>query len=157
MGGKMEAWGASVKRHDQLIRGLREQLARTIDSLVAIQSNLEKLGEETDSAAVRAAHESGIDYEPGGHLRNPFEPLDLLIQTLDGPRHLMTDEEVKFFRDRIRASLKLIDANQRESTKLASTSKRNRDDLKRLEQFYTPPSKRRAAGKSRKRAPKRRR
>lgn len=150
MAGYLEVWAGSLKQHDGLIRSLRELTLRTTASLEAIHSNLMRSAEQTESIAVRAARDAGIEY--GG--RNPEEPLafgslDVIIRTLSGPRQLMTREQVEFYRSRIRSILKLSEADIRESAKLASSIKRGRECLKKLERFYSMKDKPAGARKGR--------
>ena len=158
MGGRLEVWGGRIGEHDQLIRLLARQSKVQADSFLAILSNFTRLGEQTEALGRFVAKGAAIDYPEGITDKLPAAvALDVLVQSLAGPRHLMTREEVAFFRGQIRQFLALQTRNANQVAKLAKVIAENRRSLARVERFYTMSAKAAPAkAKSRARKPRKR-
>ncbi len=158
MGGRLEFWGGRLFEHDQLIRSLARQSKVQADSFLAILSNFTQLGADTESLGRFVAKGAGIEYPEGVSDKLPAAvALDVVVQSLSGPRHLMTRDEVAFYRMHLRQFRKLQARNATQVAKLAKVIAENQRCLTKVEGFYTmsgkaaPAKAKSRAGKPRKR------
>jgi len=161
MAGFIRKWGPSQKQHDRLIGSLLGPTRRTEEALAAIFSNVTQIAGESEKLGRRAAQDAGSDFptpQPGQSLA--IVALNTIVQTLKGPRHEMGREEVAFYRSGLRSILRLVERNLRESAKLTKAIEDGRENLRKIQQFYSTGGKPPAPGKrpsKRPGSPKRRR
>ena len=137
MGGKILAWGKSQKQHDNLIASLPGITERTMEALATIFSTINLITEESEKLARRGAQDAGLAYPEPGATPPALVALNTMVETLKGPRHEMTPDEVAFYRDGIRSILQRSNLLLRESAKLAKALKDGNVCLQKIEPFYS--------------------
>ncbi len=137
MGGWLEIWTPSERKaHDAHIRSLVPLTARITKNFGKISANAQRLYALSEEIGKYAAQQSNVDYPaPPGELDFSF-PFQVIVRTLSGPRHLLTDEEVAFYRARIKTLDKLMRDTTSEIGKLTGVHSRLHGQLKRIAKLY---------------------
>jgi hypothetical protein len=137
MGGRREIWGKSLKDFDSLNRGLLPLAERTVNSLAKINANFLEIHNLNEAIAKYAATQSNLLYGAGMENENPaLVPTKTIIQTINGPRSLMSPADVKFYSSNLKSIIKNDNKNLAELEALARTMRETLGRLKKIERFF---------------------
>jgi hypothetical protein len=80
---------------------------------------------------------AGFPYGEGFEREDPgLVPIKTILKTVDGPRGLMSRDEVNFYRAQLKAMTRSMNSNLAEIQKLARTTRKTLETLGRIERFY---------------------
>ena len=107
MAGYLEVWGKSRKDFDSHHRACLPLTERAGKSLAKINANLLEIYNLNEAIAKYAATQSNLTYGAGMENEDPaLVPIKTIIQTIDGPRALMSPEDVNFYRSNLKSIIK---------------------------------------------------
>ena len=137
MAGYMEVWGKAVKDFDKLHRDCLPLTQRTGKSLAKINDAFLKMYELNETIAKYAATQGNIDYGVGMEQEDPaLVPIKTIIKTIDGPRSLMSRDDVKFYRSNLQAIIKHEKSSLAELDTLARTLRQTLEKLNKIDRFF---------------------
>ncbi len=137
MAGYLEVWGKSRKDFDSHHRACLPLTQRTGKSLAKINANFLEIYNLNESIAKYAATQSSLVYGAGMEQEDPaLVPIKTIIQTIDGPRALMSPADVKFYRANLKSIIKNENSTLAELEALARTMRETLGRLKKIERFF---------------------
>lgn len=137
MGGFRKIWGKSVKDFDRLNRSCLPLIQRRGKSLAKINAVFLEIYKQSETIAKYAAAQAGLDYGAGfEHEDRALIPIKTIIQTIDGPRTLMSRADVNFYRSNLQSIIKHEKSSLAELDVLARTVRETLDRLRKIERFY---------------------
>src|SRR5258708_15236264 len=137
MAGYLEVWGKSVKDFDKLQRDCLPLTQRTGKSLAKINDAFLKMYELNETIAKYAATQGNIDYGVGMEQEDPaLVPIKTIIKTIEGPRSLMSRDDVKFYRSNLQAIIKHEKSSLAELDGLARTLRQTLEKLNKIDRFF---------------------
>jgi hypothetical protein len=106
-------------------------------SLAKINANLLEIYNLNEAIAKYAAAQSNLVYGAGMENEDPaLVPIKTLIQTIDGPRSLMSRDDVNFYRSSLKSIIKSENSTLAELEKLGRTMRETLGRLKKIERFF---------------------
>jgi hypothetical protein len=137
MAGYLEVWGKSVKDFDNHHRACLPLTERTGKSLAKINANFLEMYNLNEAIAKYAAAQSNLVYGAGMENEDPaLLPIKTIIQTIDGPRALMSRDDVNFYRSNLKSIIKSENSTLAELEALARTMRETLGRLKKIERFF---------------------
>jgi hypothetical protein len=137
MAGYLEVWGKSLKDFDSHHRACLPLTVRAGKSLAKINANLLEIYNLNEAIAKYAATQSNLAYGVGMETEDPaLVPLKTIIQTIDGPRSLMSPDDVKFYRSNLKSIIKHENNTLAELEALARTMRETLGRLRKIERFF---------------------
>lgn len=137
MAGRLEIWGMSVKIFDRLHRSCLPLTQRTGKSLAKINANFLEMYNQNEAIAKYAATQANLVYGAGMEQEDPaLLPIKTIIRTLDGPRDLMSRDDVNFYRSHLQSIIKYENSNLAELDALARTTRETLGQLRKIERFF---------------------
>jgi len=137
MAGYLEVWGKSLKDFDSHHRACLPLTVRAGKSLAKINANLLEIYTLNESIAKYAATQSNLAYGVGMENEDPaLVPIKTIIQTIDGPRSLMSPADVKFYRSNLKSIIKHENSTLAELEALNRTMRETLGRLRKIERFF---------------------
>ena len=137
MAGYLKVWGKSLKDFDSHHRACLPLTERAGKSLAKINANLLEIYNLNEAIAKYAATQSNLTYGVGMENEDPaLVPIKTIIQTIDGPRALMSSDDVKFYRSNLKSIIKQENSTLAELDKLARTMRETLGRLRKIERFF---------------------
>jgi hypothetical protein len=137
MAGYMEVWGKSVKDFDKLHKDCLPLTQRAGKSLAKINDAFLQMYNLNETIAKYAATQANLTYGAGLEQEDPaLIPMKTIIQTINGPRSLMSRDDVKFYRSNLQAIIKAEKSSLAELDALARTLRETVDRLRKIERFF---------------------
>jgi hypothetical protein len=137
MAGYLEVWGKSRKDFDSHHRACLPLTERAGKSLAKINANLLEIYNLNEAIAKYAATQSNLTYGVGMENEDPaLVPIKTIIQTIDGPRALMSSDDVKFYRSNLKSIIKQENSTLAELDTLARTMRETLGRLRKIERFF---------------------
>ena len=137
MAGYLEVWGKSLKDFDSHHRACLPLTERAGKSLAKINANLLEIYNLNEAIAKYAATQSNLTYGVGMENEDPaLVPIKTIIQTIDGPRSLMSPADVKFYRSNLKSIIKHENSTLAELEALARTMRETLGRLRKIERFF---------------------
>ena len=137
MAGRLEVWGKSLATFDRLHRSSLPLTVSTGKSLAKINATFLEIYNLNETIAKYAAQTAGFPYGEGFENEDPaLLPVKTILKTIDGPRGLMSRDEVNFYRSQLKTMTKSMNSNLAEIQKLAGTTRKTLETLNRIERFY---------------------
>jgi hypothetical protein len=137
MAGYLEVWGKSRKDFDNLHRACLPLTERAGKSLAKINANLLEIYNLNEAIAKYAATQSNLVYGAGMENEDPaLVPIKTIIQTIDGPRALMSRDDVNFYRSNLKSIIKSETSTLAELEVLARTMRETLGRLRKIERFF---------------------
>jgi len=137
MAGYLEVWGKSLKDFDNHHRACLPLTERTGKSLAKINANFLEMYNLNEAIAKYAATQSNLVYGAGMENEDPaLLPIKTIIQTIDGPRSLMSRDDVNFYRSNLKAIIKSENSTLAELEALGRTMRQTLDRLRKIERFF---------------------
>jgi hypothetical protein len=137
MAGYLEVWGKSRKDFDSHHRACLPLTERAGKSLAKINANLLEIYNLNEAIAKYAATQSNLTYGVGMENEDPaLVPIKTIIQTIDGPRALMSPADVKFYRSNLKSIIKQENSTLAELDALARTMRETLGRLRKIERFF---------------------
>jgi hypothetical protein len=137
MAGYMEVWGKSVKDFDKLHKDCLPLTQRAGKSLAKINDAFLQMYNLNETIAKYAATQANLTYGAGMEQEDPaLIPIKTLIQTINGPRSLMSRDDVKFYRSNLQAIIKQEKSSLAELDALARTLRETLDRLRKIDRFF---------------------
>jgi hypothetical protein len=137
MAGYLEVWGKSRKDFDSHHRACLPLTERTGKSLAKINANFLEIYNLNESIAKYVATQSNLVYGAGMENEDPaLVPIKTIVQTIDGPRSLMSPADVKFYRSNLKSIIKSENSTLAEIEALARTMRDTLGRLKKIERFF---------------------
>ena len=137
MAGYLEVWGKARKDFDSHHRACLPLTERAGKSLAKINANLLEIYNLNEAIAKYAATQSNLVYGAGMESEDPaLVPIKTIIQTIDGPRALMSPDDVNFYRSNLKSIIKSETSTLAELETLARTMRETLGRLKKIEKFF---------------------
>ena len=137
MAGYLEVWGKSRKDFDSHHRACLPLTVRAGKSLAKINANLLEIYNLNEAIAKYAAAQSNLVYGAGLENEDPaLLPIKTIIQTIDGPRALMSRDDVNFYRSSLKSIIKSENSTLAEVEALARTMRETLGRLRKIERFF---------------------
>jgi len=137
MAGYLEVWGKARKDFDSHHRACLPLTERAGKSLAKINANLLEIYNLNEAIAKYAATQSNLTYGVGMENEDPaLVPIKTIIQTIDGPRALMSPADVKFYRSNLKSIIKQGNSTLAELDALARTMRETLGRLRKIERFF---------------------
>jgi hypothetical protein len=137
MAGYLEVWGKSLKDFDNHHRACLPLTERTGKSLAKINANFLEMYNLNEAIAKYAATQSNLVYGAGMENEDPaLLPIKTIVQTIDGPRSLMSRDDVNFYRSNLKAIIKSENGTLAELEALGRTMRQTLDRLRKIERFF---------------------
>jgi hypothetical protein len=137
MAGYLEVWGKSRKDFDSHNRACLPLTVRAGKSLAKINANLLEIYNLNEAIAKYAAAQSNLVYGAGMENEDPaLLPIKTIIQTIDGPRALMSSDDVNFYRSNLKSIIKSENSTLAEVEALARTMRETLGRLRKIERFF---------------------
>ena len=137
MAGYLEVWGKSRKDFDSHHRACLPLTERTGKALAKINANFLEIYNLNEAIAKYAATQSNLVYGGGMEQEDPaLLPIKTIIQTINGPRSLMSPTDVKFYRSNLKSIIKSENSTLAEVEALARTMRETLGRLKKIERFF---------------------
>ena len=137
MAGYLEVWGKSRKDFDSHHRACLPLTERAGKSLAKINANLLEIYNLNEAIAKYAATQANLVYGAGMENEDPaLLPIKTIIQTIDGPRALMSRDDVNFYRSNLKAIIRSETGTLAELEALARTMRETLGRLRKIERFF---------------------
>jgi hypothetical protein len=137
MAGYLEVWGKALKDFDNHHRACLPLTERAGKSLAKINADLLEIYNLNEAIAKYAATQSNLTYGVGMENEDPaLVPIKTIIQTIDGPRALMSPADVKFYRSNLKSIIKQENSTLAELDALARTMRETLGRLRKIERFF---------------------
>lgn len=137
MGGYLAIWAKSRADFDRLNRSCLPLAQRAGKSLAKINAQFLEIFNQNEAIAKYAAAQANLPYGTGMEQEDPtLIPTKTIIQTIDGPRALMSRGDVNFYRSHLRSLIKSGNSNLAELDALARTMRETLDRLRKIERFF---------------------
>ena len=137
MAGYLEVWGKSRKDFDSHHRACLPLTVRAGKSLAKINANLLEIYNLNEAIAKYAAAQSNLVYGAGLENEDPaLLPIKTIIQTIDGPRALMSADDVNFYRANLKSIIKSENSTLAEVEALTRTMRETLGRLRKIERFF---------------------
>ena len=137
MAGYMEVWGKSVKDFDKLHRECLPLTQRAGKSFAKLNDAFLQMHNLNETIAKYAATQANLTYGAGMEQEDPaLIPIKTIIQTINGPRSLMSRDDVKFYRSNLQAIIKHEKNSLAELDALARTVRETLDRLRKIDRFF---------------------
>ena len=137
MAGYLKVWGKSLKDFDSHHRACLPLTERAGKSLAKINANLLEIYNSNEAIAKYAATQSNLTYGVGMENEDPaLVPIKTIIQTIDGPRALMSSDDVKFYRSNLKSIIKQESSTLAELETLGRTMRDTLGRLRKIERFF---------------------
>lgn len=137
MAGYLEVWGKSRKDFDSHHRACLPLTERTGKSLAKINANFLEIYNLNEAIAKYAAAQSNLVYGVGMENEDPaLLPIKTIIQTINGPRALMSRDDVNFYRSNLKSIIKSGASTLAELEALARTTRETLGRLRKIERFF---------------------
>jgi hypothetical protein len=137
MAGYLEVWGKAVKDFDKLHRDCLPLTQRAGKSLAKLNDAFLQMYNLNETIAKYAATQANLIYGTGMEQEDPaLIPIKTIIQTINGPRSLMSRDDVKFYRSNLQAIIKHEKNSLAELDALARTIRETVDRLRKIDRFF---------------------
>jgi hypothetical protein len=137
MGGYLQIWAASREDFDRLNRSCLPLAQRAAKSLTKINAQFLEIFNQNETIAKYAAAQANLSYGAGFENEDPtLVPTKTIIQTIDGPRALMSRADVNFYRSHLQSLIKSGNNNLAELDALARTMRETLDRLQKIARFF---------------------
>ena len=137
MGGYLQIWATSREDFDHLNRSCLPLAQRAAKSLTKINAQFLEIFNQNETIAKYAAAQANLPYGVGFENEDPtLVPTKTIIQTIDGPRALMSRADVNFYRSHLQSLIKSGNNNLAELDALARTMRETLDRLQKIARFF---------------------
>ena len=137
MGGYLEIWKSSRDDFDRLNRSCLPLAQRAAKSLTKINAQFLEIFNQNETIAKYAAAQANLPYGVGFESEDPtLVPTKTIIQTIDGPRALMSRADVNFYRSHLQALIKSGNNNLAELDSITRTMRETLDRLQKIARFF---------------------
>ena len=137
MGGYLEIWKGSRDDFDRLNRSCLPLAQRAAKSMAKINAQFLEIFNKTETIAKYAAAQANIRYGAGLENEDPtLVPTKTIIQTIDGPRALMSRADVNFYRSHLQSLIKSGNNNLAELDAVARTMRDTVERLQKIARFF---------------------
>ena len=137
MGGYLQIWATSREDFDRLNRSCLPLAQRAAKSMTRINAQFLEIFNHTETIAKYAAAQANLPYGVGFESEDPtVVPTKTIIQTIDGPRALMSRADVNFYRSHLQALIKSGNNNLAELDALGRTMRETLERLQKISRFF---------------------
>jgi len=137
MAGRLEIWGKSQRDFDSHNRALLPLAERTTKSLSKINATFQEIYNLNEAIAKYAATQANLVYGAGLESEDPaLLPIKTIIQTINGPRALMSRDDVNFYRSNLKATIKSETSTLADLEALTRTMRETLGRLRKIERFF---------------------
>jgi hypothetical protein len=137
MGGYLEIWKGSRGDFDRLNRSCLPLARRAAKSLAKINVQFLEIFNQNETIAKYAAARANMPYGVGLENEDPsVVPTKTIIQTIDGPRALMSRADVNFYRSHLQSLIRSGNNNLAELDAITRTMRETLDRLEKISRFF---------------------